>query len=438
MASISVRLRLSVRLVWEPIRLGLGSPKTMTPFHLLQLLVLTTSLPELLDCREYKKRENDHLGSRLAGHQGSKLDSNGGRHHAQYQLVSYQHKPEKSAPRSDFCRDGNDGPWSSFTIQIGTPPQAVRVFPSTSGSSVWAVVPQGCTAADPSDCPDLRGSLFDPTMSSTWVEKSIYNLPLTTEEVWGFSGNGQFGLDNVVLSYSGGQGPVLNNTMLAGIATKDFLIGTLGLTPWGVNFTNFNQPAPSVLTSLKNAGKINSNSWGYTAGAYYTPKQTYGSLTFGGYDGSRFVPNNLSITRGLDISRDLLVGVQSITSSTNNLLPHGIIALIDSTVPQIWLPLEACQRFEEVFGLEWDEDLKLYLVNDTLHEQLVKHNPTVTFTIASTTTSSDIINIDMPYGSFDLTATWPLTANGTSRYFPLRRADNASQYVLGRTFLQQA
>jgi hypothetical protein len=106
----------------------------------------------------------------------------------------------------------------------------------------------------------LRGGLFDPTTSSTWVVKSIYNLPLTTEEVWGYSGNGQFGLDNIILSYSGGQGPLLNNTMLAGIATKDFLIGTIGLTPWGVNFTDFNQPTPSVLTSLKNAGEIDSNS----------------------------------------------------------------------------------------------------------------------------------------------------------------------------------
>ena len=91
-----------------------------------------------------------------------------------------------------------------------------------------------------------------------------------------------------------------------------------------------------------------------------------------------------------------------------------------------------------MFGLEWDEGLGLYLVNNTLHEQLMNESPTVTFTIASTTTSSEIINFDTPYGSSALTTTWPLTANGTSRYFPLRRADNASQYVLGRTFLQQA
>lgn len=179
-------------------------------------------------------------------------------------------------------------------------------------------------------------------------------------------------------------------------------------------------------------------SWACTAGAYYTPKQTYGSLTFGGYDASRFTANNLSITRGLDISRDLLVGVQSITSGTDELLPEGIIAMIDSTIAQIWLPPQACLRFEEVFGLVWDESVQLYLVNDTLHDNLVANNPVVTFTIGTTATSRDVVDIKMPYGSFDLTASWPLTSNGSSRYFPLRRAANETQYLLGRAFLQAA
>ena len=300
------------------------------------------------------------------------------------------------------------------------------------------MVPEGCSADDPLDCPDLRGGLFDPSTSSTWVQKGIYNLPLASEEIWGFSGNGQFGYDDIVLSYAGGQGPQLNNTIVGGIATKDFFVGTIGLTPHGVNFTDYNYPVPSTLTSLKNAGYIESNSWGYTAGAHYTSKQSYGSLTFGGYDASRFIPNNLTITRGQDISRDLLIGIQTISSGSDSLLPSGIIAMIDSTVAQIWLPLEACLRFEEVFGLTWNEEFNLYLVNDTLHAKLVADNPTITLTLGDTTTSSNIINIQMPYGSFDLTASWPLIPNGTSRYFPLRRADNSSQYLLGRTFLQQA
>ena len=80
----------------------------------------------------------------------------------------------------------------------------------------------------------------------------------------------------------------------------------------------------------------------------------------------------------------------------------------------------------------------MYLVNDTLHDQLTSSNPTVTFAIGSSVSSPDTININFPYSAFDLTAKAPLTANGTSRYFPLRRAANETQYLLGRTFLQQA
>ena len=314
----------------------------------------------------------------------------------------------------------------------------MRVLPSTSGSSIWVVVPDGCTSDDGSNCAESRGRTFDLSASSSLVEKGIYDLPLETEKNWGYSGNGQFAYDTITLSYNGGGAPTLNHTIFAGIATKDFYLGTLGLTPWGVNFTDFNTPIPSVLTSLKEAGSIESNSWGYTAGAYYSASQTYGSLTFGGYDQSRFVPSNLTITRGEDQSRDLLIGVQTIVSGTNNLLSEGIYALIDSTIAQIWLPLEACQRFEEVFGLVWDEEVELYLVNDTLHTSLSQQNPSITFALGSTTTSSDTINVELPYGAFDLTASAPLTSGGSSKYFPLRRADNATQYLLGRTFLQQA
>ena len=305
---------------------------------------------------------------------------------------------------------------------------------------MWTVLPDGCDTAggDPSDCSTLRGELFRSSASSTWAEKGIYELALATEDTWGYSGNGDYGFDNVTLSYPGGGGPTVNHSVVVGIATKDFFVGTLGLTPYGINFTDFNFPEPSVLTLLKEGGHIEGNSWAYTAGAYNSEKKTFGSLTLGGYDASRFVPNTLTIGRGQDISRDLLVGMQTITSGGDSLLPEGVIALVDSTIAQIWLPLEACERFESVFGLVWDSSVGLYLVNDTLHQSLLGADPTITFALGSETTGGDIVDIKMPYSSFDLTASWPLTADGASRYFPLRRADNDTQYVLGRTFLQQA
>lgn len=101
----------------------------------------------------------------------------------------------------------------------------------------------------------------------------------------------------------------------------------------------------------------------------------FGSLTFGGYDRSRFVPNNVSLFLAADISRDLVVGLQSMSSTITNgtttqqqlLLPNPIRTFIDSTLPYIYLPIEACQLFEKTLGLVWDSTLEMYWVNDTLH-----------------------------------------------------------------------
>lgn len=98
--------------------------------------------------------------------------------------------------------------------------------------------------------------------------------------------------------------------------------------------------------------------------------------------------------------------------------------------------MEACQAFEGAFGLEWNDTAKVYWVNDTLHQRLLEANPTVTFGIRDPE-GGPTADIVLPYASFDLQATYPLV-NDTKGYFPLLRAANASQYTLGRTFLQEA
>jgi hypothetical protein len=142
-----------------------------------------------------------------------------------------------------------------------------------------------------------------------------------------------------------------------------------------------------------------------------------------------------------DISRDLTVGLQgisaSITGQDHELLPTAIFSFIDSTVPHIWLPMNACQHFEEIFGLTWDSATQLYLVNDTLHDSLVSTNVSLTFEIGNTTEGGPTVNITLPYASFDLMVDYPIVAN-SSRYFPVMRAMNDTQYTLGRTFLQEA
>ena len=322
---------------------------------------------------------------------------------------------------------------------VGTPSQNVRVLPATSGNSLWVVLPEGCIAGDPSDCASLRGSEFHINESSTWSYQGTYELPLGTQALLGYRGNARAGYDTITLGWQGYGLPSLAHQVVAGIATKDFYLGSLGLKPQAVNFTTFNDPQPSMLQSLRNGSKIPSSSWAYTAGAYYQQPRVFGSLTLGGFDSTRFVPNNVSFPFGADISKDLLVGIRSITSdaSSSPLLSRGLYAFIDSLVPHIWLPLEVCQAFERAFGLVWSNSSELYLVTEDMHNRLVDLNPNVTFTLGPSLTDGGTVDIVMPYGSFDLTAKSPLVRNST-RYFPLKRAQNDTQYTLGRAFLQQA
>ena len=174
-------------------------------------------------------------------------------------------------------------------------------------------------------------------------------------------------------------------------------------------------------------------------------KGVLGSLTFGGYDLSRFTPNNVSFSLAADISRDLVVGLQSIKTVnvglnetiTTQLLPSPILTFVDSTLPWISLPPEACQAFETQFGLQYNSTLQSYIVTDEQHAKLMTSDMSVTFTIANSKEGGPSVDITLPYSSFDLSLKPPY-APETIRYFPIQSAQNDSQYSLGRAFLQEA
>lgn len=199
-------------------------------------------------------------------------------------------------------------------------------------------------------------------------------------------------------------------------------------------------PQPSFLGELKNHRFIPSLSWGYTAGAAYRDNPVVGSLVLGGYDQSRFVPNNVTFGFGADFSRDLTVYLRSVgydTLGSSLLLSESIPVFINSLVTHLWLPVEVCHRFEEAFNLTWSEDAQLYLVDDELHRRLHSLNPTVTFTFGHEESDGDTVEINLPYGAFDLEGSPPFV-DPPSKYFPLKRAERTEKYTLGRVFLQGA
>lgn len=150
--------------------------------------------------------------------------------------------------------------------------------------------------------------------------------------------------------------------------------------------------------------------------------------------------NSVSFTMADDITRDLVVSLQSISYSGPNsttLLSNSINVFIDSTDPNIWLPGDVCNAFEAAFGLTVDSNTGLYLVNETYHNTLLSTNAEVSFRLSDVTSGGDTVSIVLPYAAFDLTAEYPIV-NNTSYYFPLKRANTSAQYTLGRTFLQEA
>lgn len=212
--------------------------------------------------------------------------------------------------------------------------------------------------------------------SSTWSTERLENGGLFTlntipEGALGLGDNALYGFDSVrlpSLTDDGEEVVVMDSQLVAGIATTDFYTGLLGLSPVSFNFTNSRDPVSSFVGSLVEQELLPSVSWGYTAGAAY--RGALGSLTLGGFDESRLVRNEMVFGFGADISLDLTVAVQAVAFDgigSNLLMVEGAYFLIDSVVAQIWLPVQVCEAFERAFGLVWDEEVELYLVDDEVH-----------------------------------------------------------------------
>jgi hypothetical protein len=279
--------------------------------------------------------------------------------------------------------------------------------------------------------------------SSTWDEYGAYELSTYLESRVGYDGDGLYGFDGLSLGWTGDGLPTVDNQSIAGIISPNFTLGSLALSPRPVNFTNYNNPIPSFMQNLRTMDvPIPSLSWSYTAGAYNLAPKVFGSLILGGYDSTRFEPNNIIFPFGADISLDFQVAIQRITveKDNSNLLSTPIIAYISTLIPDIWLPTSVCEAFLSAFELTYSNETQAFYINRTQHEQNLAENPTVDWLVGPETKGSSV-TIRMPYWNFYLAATEADTnaiiTEGGFR-FPIRRAAVDTQYILGRAFLQSA
>lgn len=186
------------------------------------------------------------------------------------------------------------------------------------------------------------------------------------------------------------------------------------------------------------------------------------SLTFGGVDLNRFVPNNVTFSLSSDYAPVVAINTISVSSSpyTGESLPanwssnpetlldasQANLFTIDSSTPFLWLPEKVCDSFATALNLTYDDKLQLYIFsggNYSSPDTLAAWNLTFTFALSNLPNSPNVIELTLPYDAFNLQLSYPfpnLDANFTSAatsYFPLRRAANSSQYTIGRAFLQE-
>jgi hypothetical protein len=174
--------------------------------------------------------------------------------------------------------DGNDGSWSTFSVNIGTPGQDFRLLVSTTASSIYVPMKGVCPRdpAAPDDCYDSRGILpfgssqnvgFQQTESSTWDNYGTYDAALETN--LGLNFNASYGFDTIRL------GPSSDNSALAleqqnvGQYVDDrYWLGFIGLSTQAESFSTTSRPFKSLFGNL-NESLVPSSSYSYGAGAPY-------------------------------------------------------------------------------------------------------------------------------------------------------------------------
>ena len=129
----------------------------------------------------------------------------------------------------------------------------------------------GCIGDDPSTCPQTRGGRVNINASSTWQDQGIFGLGLeqNIQDYLDLYDTGDFGFDTLGVGTAGDTSDDLDGQVIAALATKDYDVGFLGLTDHPTNFTAFDDPRPSFLSTLKAKNKIPSLSFAYSAGAQY-------------------------------------------------------------------------------------------------------------------------------------------------------------------------
>lgn len=365
---------------------------------------------------------------------------------------------------------GPDGPWQAITIQLGTPPQALDVYPA----GVWQstiLAKQVCSMFLSSLCG--TGGLFDPSASNSYDNTSIMfgrNSDVSPDIDAGFIYTGLKSevMDTLILPRSGTAVDAATVSNLS-IALYSSLYMTypdgshyppqLGFLSLGPKVNQVFVPiiANLIPGAVMQQGRINSNSYGMHVGSAALKLPL--SLWLGGYDALRLSGPvstqrvNEEYLMEIDLY-DIGIGVESggspfpytsrqgILSDGNASITGTIPVLLDPALPYLSLPNSTCASITRDLPVTYQAGYGLYFWNTTDPRYArITTSPSYlsfTFRLTSSTASTDgNVTIKVPFQLLDLTLDRPLISTPTS-YFPCQPFLFGQQYSLGRAFLQAA
>jgi len=169
-----------------------------------------------------------------------------------------------------------DGPWATFALRVGTPPQIIRVLPATAKSGIFVNLPpencqssqyaQYCSNGTRVGAWNPRVGTFDPHNSTTWNVLGNYSLKGIDDYLFSHPQSGVFGYDNVGLDTDAFGTSGMVNQSVVGIMGYD--LGLFGLSPDPLNFSDVTKSSPTFFGTLQANTRIPSRTWSFTQGVY--------------------------------------------------------------------------------------------------------------------------------------------------------------------------
>ncbi|KAL8298626.1 hypothetical protein RB597_006622 [Gaeumannomyces tritici] len=360
---------------------------------------------------------------------------------------------------------GVDGTWSTFELAVGGPAVTVQLLPNTALSEIWAVSKNICQGVQ--QCITDRGGVYDQRSSKSCTSIGTWALGLTNTG-WNDS-NGAYGLDTVAVHNSlTGITNDANGALIASIESMDYYQGFLGL---GVTQGKFNNKVvnPFISQLAETYGTIPSHSYGYTAGFFHAEPSCPGSLILGGYDPLRFVSHKTEFRLHPDtrLPRARLRGITvqaadgtstpsawNGSSSSLVTMSDSLMVIIDTSLPYLTLPQMVCDRFASALDLVYNDTLGVYTYRTIdQYNSFLKAKPfSFTFSLSGWDNTDDfgkpletrgVVNVTLSSAAFAQLLRFPYRkrmaiTDPSIPYFPLRRAKNVNEIVLGRVFMQEA